>query len=204
MTKVKTKITHKIDKNTNAKQKQQRLRRKSVGKDSKIQEEPSKKLKQQQRVRREKNNKNHNKNHRNRNQNCSNKNKAQEIMSYQPSTRETKGSKKTVEGTNPDGEKDALKFARLDGGSTSQEIIDAMHEFNVFCEENGLYGDYECSVVSMSEQEIEDQNKVLEKMAKSALKHWRSLSKDALRTNQGDAVSEAITDATSAHSKSTF
>ena len=52
-----------------------------------------------------KNNKSNNKNHRNGNPKFSDLNKVQEIISYRPKVRETKGSKKTIEETNPDGGK---------------------------------------------------------------------------------------------------
>ena len=56
----------------------------------------------------------------------------------------------------------------------------------------------------MNEKELEDKNKALEKTAKTAFKHWRSLSKDTLRTDWGDAANEVITCTTHVYSKSTF
>ena len=54
---------------------------------------------------RNKNNRNNNKNYVNGNQKCSNQNKMQEITSCRSKPRETKGSKKNIEVTNPDGGK---------------------------------------------------------------------------------------------------
>ena len=60
-----------------------------------------------------------------------------------------------------------LKVTRLDCDSTLQEIVDAAREFNMFCEENDLCGDFECRAASMSGLEIENKNEVLEKTAKN-------------------------------------
>ena len=79
--------------------------------------------------------------------------------------------------------KDALNVTRLDDDSALQEIIDAVHEFNIFCDENDSCGDYECNAASMDEQEIETKTKVLEKAAKTVFKCWRSMLKDTLRTD---------------------
>ena len=76
-----------------------------------------------------------------------------------------------------------LKVTRLDHDSTLQEAIDAVHEFNIFCEENDLHGNYEHNAANVNKKELEEKNKVLEKIAKTVFKHWTSLSKDALRTN---------------------
>ena len=59
------------------------------------------------------NNKNYNKSHKNSNKNCPNQNKAQEVVSYRPKVRETKGSKKTIEVTSIDVEKRCIKCHKV-------------------------------------------------------------------------------------------
>ena len=117
------------------------------------------------------NNKKNNKNYINGNQNYFAKNNVQEVISYLPKLRKTKGSKKTIEATNPYGENDVLKATRLDDGSTLQETIDTAHELNIFCEENDSCRDYEYNAANMNEQELEEKIKALEKTVNTAFKH---------------------------------
>ena len=99
------------------------------------------------------------------------KKKMQEVTSCKPKSRDTKGNKKAIEAANPDREKDVLKVIRLDDERTLQEIIDVVHEFNAFFNENYLRRDHESNGASVSPEEIETKEKVLEKTAKNAFKH---------------------------------
>ena len=99
------------------------------------------------------------------------KNKEIEVVSYTPQTRKTKGTKKTIEVTNPEGEKDNLKIIKLDDDSTTQEIIDTVHEFETFCDDNEVYGDYEYDAADMPAEQIEAKEKVLMKAAENIFKY---------------------------------
>ena len=124
-------------------------------------------------------------------------------MNYTPQARKSKGAKKTLEATNADGEKDTLKLIKLDDESTPQEIIDALQEFDTFCEDNDLHGDYEYESASVTAEQIESQEKTLEKAAKNAFKYFESILKDTLKSDWEEAVKEVI-DGAKKHSKNTF
>jgi len=147
---------------------------------------------------------NNNKNNTNfKGKNLHNKKKEIEVVNYTPQTRKSKGIKKTLEVTNVDGEKDTLKLIKLDDDSTSQEIIDTLQEFDTFCADNDLYGDYEYEASGMNSDQVETQEKVLEKASKLVFKYFKSILKDTLKSDWEEAVKEVI-DGTKKHSKDTF
>ena len=80
-----------------------------------------------------------------------NDNANNEVVSHIPKERKSMGVKKTIEIKNKDGDADKLKVTKLDDDSTFQEIIDALREFNAFCNENELFKDYEHDGANMSE-----------------------------------------------------
>ena len=87
--------------------------------------------------------------------------KVQEAAIFKLKARDTKGRKKNSEVTNPNGEKDLLKVIGLDDNSTLQEIEDSDHELNIFSEEDDLSRYHERSAGSMSEEQIDTNEKAL-------------------------------------------